>query len=67
MWVVVNLKEERKPRFYVTDKKLEKELVPLPEKPNAAIEHLLYEIIEKIPTFKDGLMINIETRLCCRF
>ena len=50
----------KKPRFFITDDKLEKKLGPVPEKPNAAIEHLLYETIEKIPTFKDGSMIEIE-------
>lgn len=50
----------KKPRFYVDEKKLKKKLGPAPEKPNAAIEHLLYETIEKIPTFKNGSMIEIE-------
>jgi len=55
------LGQGRKPKYFVTTKKLKKKLGPTPKKPNAAIEHLLYETLEKIPTFKGGEMIEIES------
>ncbi len=59
-WGFSEGKEGKKPRYYVTGKMLKKKLGLPPEKANAAVEHLLFETLEKIPTFKDGKTIEID-------
>ncbi len=54
-------KEGKKPKYYINPKKLKKKLGPTPKKANAAIEHLLFETLEKIPTYKDGKIIYINS------
>ena len=54
-------KEGKKPRYYVTGKKIRKKIGKQPKKANAALEHLLFETLEEIPTFKDGKIVNIES------
>lgn len=50
----------RKPKYFINTKKLKKKLGPTPKKPNAAMMHLFYETLEKIPTFKGGKRVEIE-------
>ncbi len=59
-WGFSEGKEGKRPRYYVTGKMLKKKLGPPPEKANAAVEHLLFETLEKIPTFKNGKTIEID-------
>ncbi len=59
-WGFSEGKKGKKPRYYVTGKMLKKKLGPPPEKANAAVEHLLFETLEKIPTFKNGKIIEID-------
>jgi saccharopine dehydrogenase (NAD+, L-lysine-forming) len=56
----IDIKAGKKPKYYIKPEKLRKKLEKTEIKPNAALMHLLYETIEKIPTFKDGKMIEIE-------
>ena len=55
------VKEGKKPRYYVTGKKIRKKIGKQPKKANAALEHLLFETLEEIPTFKDGKIVNIKS------
>lgn len=50
----------REPKYYITPRKIYKKLNRDSRKPNAAIQHLLYETLEPIPILKDGKMIDIE-------
>ncbi len=59
-WGFSEGKEGKRPRYYVTGKMLKKKLGPPPERANAAVEHLLFETLEKIPTFKNGKIIEID-------
>ncbi len=69
-WSVdIDIKAGRKPKYFVKPKKLAKKLklqvggtgtTLSDDRANAAAMHLLYETIEKIPTFKDGNMIEID-------
>ena len=52
-------KEGKKPRYYITGKKIKRKIGKQPKKANAALEHLLFETLEDIPTFKDGKIVNI--------
>ena len=54
-------KEGKIPKYYVKGKKIRKKLGKQPKKANAALEHLLFETLEEIPTFKDGKIVNIES------
>jgi len=56
----IDIKAGKKPKYYIKPEKLRKKLGKTEIKPNAALMHLLYETIEKIPTFKDGKMTEIE-------
>ncbi|MHA1697069.1 MAG: saccharopine dehydrogenase family protein [Candidatus Helarchaeota archaeon] len=56
----IDIKQGKKPKYYIKPKKLRKKLGQLPEKANAAVEHLLFETLEKIPVFKNGNMVYIE-------
>ncbi len=56
-----NIKEGKKPQYYIKERKIKKKLGKQPKKANAAIEHLIYETIEDIPTFKDGKIKYIES------
>jgi len=42
-------------------RKIKKKMGKQPTKANAALEHLLFETLEEIPTFKDGKTVNIES------
>jgi saccharopine dehydrogenase-like NADP-dependent oxidoreductase len=59
-WGIGKFKHNKKPRYYVTGKRLKEKLGPPPPLPNAALIHLFYESIDKIPTFKEGQLIDIE-------
>jgi len=54
------MKAGRKPKYFIRPEKLAKKLGKTERKPNAATMHLLYETIEKVPTFKNGEMVDIE-------
>ena len=56
----IDIKAGKKPKYFIKPEKLKKKLEKTERKPNAATMHLLYETIEKIPTFKDGKMIEID-------
>ncbi len=56
----IDIKAGKKPKYYIKPEKLKKKLGKSERKPNAALMHLLYETIEKIPIYKDGKMIEIE-------
>ena len=56
----IDIKAGRKPKYFIKPDKLMKRLGKKQDKPNAAIQHLLYETVEKIPIFKDGKMIEID-------
>jgi saccharopine dehydrogenase-like NADP-dependent oxidoreductase len=56
----IDIKAGKKPKYFIKPESINKTLEPTQRKPNAAIMHLLYETIEKIPTFKDGKIIEIE-------
>ncbi len=58
--VAAEIKTGRKPKYFVRPQKLAKKLGKTERKPNAAAMHLLYETIEKVPTFKNGEMVEIE-------
>ncbi len=58
--VAAEIKTGRKPKYFIRPQKLAKKLDKTERKPNAAAMHLLYETIEKIPTFKNGEMVEIE-------
>jgi saccharopine dehydrogenase-like NADP-dependent oxidoreductase len=58
--VAAEIKTGRKPKYFVRPQKLAKKLGNTERKPNAAAMHLLYETIEKVPTFKNGEMVEIE-------
>jgi len=62
-------KAGRKPKYYVKPVKFAKKLnlevgsmesTSAKDGPNSALMHLLWETIEKIPSFKDGKMIEID-------
>jgi len=54
-------KEGKKPKYYIKERKIKKKMGKQPKKPNAALEHLIFETLEEIPTFKDGKIVNIES------
>ena len=56
----IDIKAGKKPIYYIKPESLKKQLGTTQKKANAAIMHLLYETIEKVPTFKNGKMIEIE-------
>ncbi len=58
--VDIDIKAGKKPKYFIKPAKLRKKLDKTEDKPNAAAMHLLYETIEKVPTFKDGKMIEID-------
>lgn len=58
--VDIDIKAGKKPKYFIKPEKLRKKLGKTERKPNAAFMHLLYETIEKVPTFKDGKMIEID-------
>ncbi len=57
----VDIKAGKKPQYCIKPKKLYKMLGKTPQGANAAIMHLLYETLEKIPTFRNGKTIEIES------
>jgi len=59
-WGIGKYKHNRRPRHYITGKRLKEKFGPPPPRPNAALVHLFYESIDKIPTFKDGKLIDID-------
>ncbi|MFX0103554.1 MAG: saccharopine dehydrogenase family protein [Candidatus Hodarchaeota archaeon] len=58
-WGVKLMKEGKKPLHYVQRKKLKKSGIQLPEG-SAALVHLFYECVGKIPTYRNGEMVEIE-------
>lgn len=58
--VDIDIKAGKKPKYFIKPEKLRKKLGKTEIRPNAAAMHLLYETIEKVPTFKDGKMIEID-------
>jgi saccharopine dehydrogenase-like NADP-dependent oxidoreductase len=56
----IDIKAGKKPKYYIKPEKLRKKLGKSERKPNAALMHLLYETIEKIPIYKEGKMTEIE-------
>ncbi|MHA1255847.1 MAG: saccharopine dehydrogenase family protein, partial [Promethearchaeota archaeon] len=58
--VTAEIKTGRKPKYFIRPQKLAKKLGKTERKPNAAMMHLLYETIEKVPTFKNGELVEIE-------
>jgi saccharopine dehydrogenase-like NADP-dependent oxidoreductase len=56
----IDIKAGKKPKYFIKPEQLRKKIGKTERKPNAATMHLLYETIEKIPTFKDGKMIEID-------
>lgn len=58
--VAAEIKTGRKPKYFIRPQKLAKKLGKTERKPNAAMMHLLYETIEKVPTFKNGELVEIE-------
>jgi len=58
--VDIDIKAGKKPKYFIKPEKLRKKLGKTKMRPNAAAMHLLYETIEKVPTFKDGKMIKID-------
>ena len=59
--VAAEIKTGRKPKYFIRPQKLAKKLGKTERKPNAAMMHLLYETIEKVPTFKNGELVEIES------
>ena len=57
----INIKAGKKPQHFIKPKKLYKKVEKSQKEANAAIMHLLFETLEKIPTFQDGKMIEIES------
>ena len=53
-------KKAKRPKYYVKTKTVMKRLNRKGAEANAAFEHLLHEGIGKIPTFKDGKLIEID-------
>ena len=58
--VCIDIKAGRKPKHFIKPEKLKKKLPKTEIKPNAAAMHLLYETIEKVPTFLEGKMVDID-------
>ncbi|MFX0156148.1 MAG: saccharopine dehydrogenase family protein [Candidatus Hodarchaeota archaeon] len=56
----ISIKQGEKPKYYIKPKELKENLETKIKVANAANVHLLYETLEKIPTFKNGKMIEIE-------
>jgi len=54
------VKEGKKPEHYVLPKKFYAKYKDAPMIANAATMHLFYETLEKIPTFREGKMVEIE-------
>lgn len=59
--VAAEIKTGRKPKYFIRPQKIAKKLGKTERKPNAAMMHLLYETIEKVPTFKNGELVEIES------
>jgi len=59
-WGVALMKEGKKPQHYMKKNKFLKKIGAPPSKASAALIHLLYECIGKVPTFKEGKIIEIE-------
>ncbi|TFG15853.1 MAG: hypothetical protein EU535_00420 [Promethearchaeota archaeon] len=56
----IDIKAGKKPKYFIKPEQLRKKLGKTERKPNAATMHLLYETIEKVPTFQNGKMTEIE-------
>lgn len=58
----ISLTEKRgmRPKYFIRPRKLRKKLNLKKSNANAAIEHLIHESIGKIPTVKDGKLIEID-------
>ena len=49
----------KKPQYFIEPRKFYKKFKNKPIVPNAAVMHLFYETLEKIPTYRDGKISNI--------
>lgn len=58
--VAFGVKAGKKPKYYIKPEKIRAEDRPSGGAGIAAVMHLLYETIGKIPTFKDGNMIEVD-------
>ncbi|MFX0082503.1 MAG: saccharopine dehydrogenase family protein [Candidatus Hodarchaeota archaeon] len=58
--VAFGIKAGKKPKYYIKPEKLREDVGPPSGAGIAAVMHFLYEAIGKIPTYKDGKMIEIE-------
>jgi saccharopine dehydrogenase-like NADP-dependent oxidoreductase len=56
----IDIKAGKKPKYFIKPEQLRKKLGKIERKPNAATMHLLYETIEKVPTFQNRKMTEIE-------
>jgi saccharopine dehydrogenase-like NADP-dependent oxidoreductase len=56
----VDIKAGKRPKFYITPRKLRKKLGPPPERANAALQHLLYETLEEVPIYQEGNLIKVK-------
>lgn len=59
-WGIGGFKMGKKPPHFVRVKDLRKRIGKKPAEANAAMVHLLHESVGKIPTFKDGRLVDIE-------
>lgn len=59
-WGLGSTKSGKKPQFFIGRKKLFDKSKKEEKQANAALLHLIYEGIGKIPTFRDGQLIEIE-------
>lgn len=59
-WGFGTMKEGEKPKFHVLPYKFYAKYKDAPFIATAAFKHLFYEALDKIPTFKDGKMVEIE-------
>jgi saccharopine dehydrogenase-like NADP-dependent oxidoreductase len=60
-WGVGQSKTGKKPKYFIKPRKFYKKLKRKAPVANAAIMHFFYETIGKIPTFKDGKILEIES------
>ena len=59
-WGLGSTKSGKKPKYFVSNRKLFDKSKKKGKKANAALLHLIYESIGKIPTFRDGKLVEID-------
>lgn len=60
-WGLGHAKAGKKPPHFISKKKLIKKSKNAPKQANAAILHLIHESIGRIPTYREGKLIEIES------